>query len=305
MTKCTPEEARGLAEQSDWCFCGYCQNIAPLHRIARLVNLAREPMAARLEVLEREHTEFFDRWHDERRKREAVELERDALREDIRKHVDLYQDTLTLAEKLQRERDDYRNKWLNRLKSDNDSAWEAISIGAKHVPGEWYVCHSVDEMQVFFMSRLPAIRAAARELGYAIGVHGSCRRDFDLMAMPWRDDCAGYDDLAKAIQFAACGITASTIVWEQKPNGRMATSLCICWSDHSEQFKGMDSVGHIDLSLCVNLDEIRRERDALAAQVKELREALIYHQEQTRPICRTREALARTAPAAARDPRGD
>ena len=36
-------------------------------------------MAARLEVLEREHTEFFDRWHDERRKREAVELERDAL----------------------------------------------------------------------------------------------------------------------------------------------------------------------------------------------------------------------------------
>lgn len=77
--KCTPEEARGLAEQSDWCFCGYCQNIAPLHRIARLVNLAREPMAARLEVLEREHTEFFDRWHDERRKREAVELERDAL----------------------------------------------------------------------------------------------------------------------------------------------------------------------------------------------------------------------------------
>ena len=79
MTKCTPEEARGLAEQSDWCFCGYCQNIAPLHRIARLVNLAREPMAARLEVLERKHTEFFDRWHDERRKREALELERDAL----------------------------------------------------------------------------------------------------------------------------------------------------------------------------------------------------------------------------------
>lgn len=171
--------------------------------------------------------------------------------------------------------------------------------GDTHYPGKWYVCHSIDKMQSFFMSRLPAIREAARELGYAIGVHGSCRRDFDLMAMPWRDDCAGYDDLAKAIQFAACGITASTIVWEQKPNGRMATSLCICWSDHSEQFKGMDSVGHIDLSLCVNLDEIRRERDALAAQVKVLREALIYHQEQTRPICRTGEALARTAPAAA------
>lgn len=29
---------------------------------------------ARLEVLEREHEEFFDRWHEERRKREALEL---------------------------------------------------------------------------------------------------------------------------------------------------------------------------------------------------------------------------------------
>jgi hypothetical protein len=30
-------------------------------------------VADRLEVLEREHTEFFDRWHDERRRREALE----------------------------------------------------------------------------------------------------------------------------------------------------------------------------------------------------------------------------------------
>lgn len=29
-------------------------------------------VADRLEVLEREHTEFFDRWHDERRKREKL-----------------------------------------------------------------------------------------------------------------------------------------------------------------------------------------------------------------------------------------
>jgi hypothetical protein len=35
-------------------------------------------VADRLEVLEREHTEFFDRWHDERRKREklAYDVER-------------------------------------------------------------------------------------------------------------------------------------------------------------------------------------------------------------------------------------
>lgn len=37
---------------------------------------ALESQADRLEVLEREHAEFLERWHDERRKREALELER-------------------------------------------------------------------------------------------------------------------------------------------------------------------------------------------------------------------------------------
>jgi hypothetical protein len=31
-----------------------------------------DDVADRLEVLEREHQEFFDRWHEERRKREAL-----------------------------------------------------------------------------------------------------------------------------------------------------------------------------------------------------------------------------------------
>lgn len=81
MTKCTPEEAEALANHA--AISKYSRNralwIASTDELARLIDLAREPMAARLEVLEREHTEFFDRWHDERRKREAVELERDAL----------------------------------------------------------------------------------------------------------------------------------------------------------------------------------------------------------------------------------
>lgn len=37
-------------------------------RLGELIDSA----ADRLEVLEREHTEFFDRWHDERRKREKL-----------------------------------------------------------------------------------------------------------------------------------------------------------------------------------------------------------------------------------------
>ena len=119
-----------------------------------------------------------------------------------------------------------------------------------YTPGEWSMCYSIDQMQAFYMSRLPAIREAAKEHGYAIGLHGSARRDFDLMAMPWRDGCSSRETLAHAVAQAACGIDLNgEYQWEKKPNGRWAVSMCICWTDHSEQFKGMLSVGHIDLSV--------------------------------------------------------
>ena len=112
------------------------------------------------------------------------------------------------------------------------------------------MCYSIDQMQAFYMSRLPAIREAAKEHGYALGLHGSARRDFDLMAMPWRDGCSNRETLAHAVAQAACGIDLNgEYQWEKKPNGRWAVSMCICWTDHSEQFKGMISVGHIDLSV--------------------------------------------------------
>ena len=118
-------------------------------------------------------------------------------------------------------------------------------------PGDWFKAQTIDEMQVFFLSRLPAIRDAARAHGYAIGLHGSARRDFDLMAMPWIESASNKDELAHAIAVAACGITREgPYVWEKKPNGRSAVSICICWTDHANpDFRDMIGVGHIDLSV--------------------------------------------------------
>jgi len=150
-------------------------------------------------------------------------------------------------------------------------------VALHYTLGDWFKARSIDEMQAFYLDRLQAIRDAAKEHGYAIGVHGSARRDFDLMAMQWRDDCSNPDTLAKAIQFAACGIQAETITWEQKPNGRIATSLCICWTDHSEQFAGMLSVGHIDLSVIANKKLTREEGQECfdaAEEIVELRAKL-------------------------------
>jgi len=113
-------------------------------------------------------------------------------------------------------------------------------------PGSWTDIPTVDDLERFYLSRLPAIREAAQALGYAIGLHGSCRRDLDLIAAPWRDGAADADTLAHAVAQAACGIDrAGAYDWEQKPAGRVATSIPICWP----AWHGQAGAGHIDLSV--------------------------------------------------------
>jgi hypothetical protein len=116
-------------------------------------------------------------------------------------------------------------------------------------------------MQAFYFARLPAMREAARELGYALAVHGSTQRDFDLLAMPWRDGAADKETLVRALANAACGLTRlGPYAWEKKPAGRIATSFPICntaWHD-------MISAGHVDLSM-IDPDAIASTTAAPAA----------------------------------------
>jgi hypothetical protein len=112
--------------------------------------------------------------------------------------------------------------------------------------GTWTDIPTVDELERFYLSRLPAIREAAQTLGYVIGLHGSCRRDLDLIAAPWRDGAADAETLAHAVAQAACGIDrAGSYDWERKPAGRVATSIPICWP----AWHGQAGAGHIDLSV--------------------------------------------------------
>lgn len=52
----------------------------------------------------------------------------------------------------------------------------------------------------FYLSLLPRIRAVARQSGYAIGVHGSCSRDLDLIAAPWTKKAV--EPMTLAIRFS-------------------------------------------------------------------------------------------------------
>lgn len=85
-----------------------------------------------------------------------------------------------------------------------------------------------------FLKLLPAIRKAAREVGYAIGVHGSLTRDFDLIAVPWVSEAQSPDKLAEAV-FKAAGATRWRLWWDEgegKPHGRKAYAFD--WGETNE-----------------------------------------------------------------------
>lgn len=80
---------------------------------------------------------------------------------------------------------------------------------------------------------IPAIRYRAETCGYAIGVHGSLRRDIDLIAVPWREgavDAPGLIErvltVVKAIH-GESGLDAQLLIQgpTEKPCGRLAWAI--------------------------------------------------------------------------------
>ena len=118
----------------------------------------------------------------------------------------------------------------------------------------WTEVRSAEEMAGFFASRIVAIREAAKRCGYAIGVHGSLRRDLDLIAAPWVTDHSTADALARAIHRAACGLESKSYHWTPKPAGRVATSFPICWTA-DEMGHDTPNLGCIDLSIAPSIKE--------------------------------------------------
>lgn len=79
-----------------------------------------------------------------------------------------------------------------------------------------------------YAEALVTVRARARDLGYAIGLHGSQTRDLDLIAAPWTDEAVSADVLAEEIRRAVDGLIAGTATTKpEKPHGRRAYSIIL------------------------------------------------------------------------------
>lgn len=68
------------------------------------------------------------------------------------------------------------------------------------------------------------IRELAREVGYAIGVHGSQERDLDLIALQWTGEAVAPQELAEHI---AVGLGGRVLTSNHKHPGRWACNISI------------------------------------------------------------------------------
>lgn len=86
------------------------------------------------------------------------------------------------------------------------------------------------------------LRAVARNLGYALTVHGSIKRDIDLVAIPWTDEATDPETLVEALRVETERIIGFAVYGcdgpfpRPKPHGRQ------CWTIH---FNGT----YLDLSV--------------------------------------------------------
>lgn len=105
-----------------------------------------------------------------------------------------------------------------------------------------------------FAKVLRPMRLRAREMGYALGLHGSASRDMDLIAAPWRAGAESGFDLAFALRdvvndvlgiAAPMGFSLSTA---PRPHGREAWSIHLVKEIESDE-TGWACSPYVDLSV--------------------------------------------------------
>lgn len=82
-----------------------------------------------------------------------------------------------------------------------------------------------------------SLRQAFAEHGYAVAIHGTLQRDFDIVAVPWTEEAVSAADLVAVVVDACMGLACSVDGPTVKPHGRRSYAIVL--------FNG----GYIDLSV--------------------------------------------------------
>lgn len=94
--------------------------------------------------------------------------------------------------------------------------------------------HDFGSLVCIYAQLLPRIREAAKGLGYAIAIHGSMKRDLDLVAVPWTMHCGEPEELVEAVRKAVGGYVLGDVDKKgtvtgkptKQPHGRLSWNIC-------------------------------------------------------------------------------
>lgn len=108
-----------------------------------------------------------------------------------------------------------------------------IEVAGRHGPEVvGYVLDRASSCLRVYALMIEPLRKVARQLGYAITVHGSLVKDIDLLAVPWTDEAVEAEVLAAAVIEIIRSVDENGFAHvdrdcpRPKPHGRR------CWSIH-------------------------------------------------------------------------
>lgn len=95
--------------------------------------------------------------------------------------------------------------------------------------------HDFGSLVCVYAQILPKIRKVAKDAGYAIAIHGSMERDFDLVAIPWIRGARQPKELVRSVaeivhgyvigNVTACGIVDHLDNPTTQPHGRLSWNI--------------------------------------------------------------------------------
>ena len=109
------------------------------------------------------------------------------------------------------------------------------AYGQVYVP-EYCPLFKKNDLYNYYLKIIPVIRQVARDLGYAIGVHGTLSKDLDLIAVPWTVGQSNHLDLLESIQMVIAGYkgldhkrekTDDPYIAQDMPHGRRSYIIWI------------------------------------------------------------------------------
>ena len=102
----------------------------------------------------------------------------------------------------------------------------------------------------FYQALMPGLRFVAERYGYALCVHGSLRRDIDLVAVPWRDNTPSAESLIEGLAKATHTIVGTARFRKRDPQPELKPQGRKAWSIYLTPF---DDAPYLDISVMPTL----------------------------------------------------